>query len=171
MISIKIADVAWIATALLHHERPEAQDFSRKEILKRAHEEFPEDMRPGVAAHVSFHSVASKPPQRNRIRMLHETAHGRRRLYRPGDPAHAGRTGKSHPIRDEIPAKYHYLIDWYVNEYSRGERKPEAEKRATSADTFLFFVGLIPAYDLQQMTEAISEAFEQVEAEEHEGAA
>ena len=42
-----------------------------------------------------------------------------RRLFRPGDPYHPKREGgKIHPERDEIPAKYHALIDWYNREYA-----------------------------------------------------
>jgi len=45
--------------------------------------------------------------------MLVETEKGRRRLYREGDVAWPGRTGKVTPRRDQIPAKYHALLDWY----------------------------------------------------------
>ncbi|MGB9031712.1 MAG: hypothetical protein WCC27_16445 [Acidobacteriaceae bacterium] len=45
--------------------------------------------------------------------MLIETEKGRRRLYREGDPHRPGRTGKITPKREEIPSKYHSLLDWY----------------------------------------------------------
>jgi hypothetical protein len=51
--------------------------------------------------------------------MLYATGRNTRRLYKPGDPAEAGRTGPTHPNRGETPEKYHYLLDWYENEYAK----------------------------------------------------
>jgi len=51
--------------------------------------------------------------------MLVETGPNRRRLYRPGDPAHAARRGaKTTPARPAIPPRYHPLLDWYTREYA-----------------------------------------------------
>lgn len=113
--SIRIADEVWIATALLHHEHPEAADFSLKEIEARlVHEHLTDDKRPGVYPHLSVHCVANRPPDKGRYRMLFETAPSRRRLFRPGDPYHPKREGgKIVPDRAEIPAKYHPFLDWY----------------------------------------------------------
>jgi hypothetical protein len=41
------------------------------------------------------------------------------RLYRPGDPAHPGRTGKATPDRHDMPPEYWELLDWYEKEYAR----------------------------------------------------
>ena len=41
-------------------------------------------------------------------------------LYREGDPCHAERTGKIKPQRDEIPERYHNLLDWYEKNYCQG---------------------------------------------------
>src|SRR5438876_9190778 len=112
--AIKLADEVWIAAALLHRERPAASDFSLKEIEARLVSEGLTDKRPGVYAHLSVHCVANRPPDRGRYRMLFETAPSRRRLFRPGDPYDPRREGgKITPERDEIPTRYHSLLDWY----------------------------------------------------------
>jgi hypothetical protein len=113
--AIRVADEVWIATALLHREHPRAVDFSLKEIEGRlVREGLTDGKRPGVYPHLSVHCVANRPPDKGRYRMLFETAPSRRRLFRPGDPYHPKREGGKHvPGRDEIPTKYHPLLDWY----------------------------------------------------------
>ena len=116
---IRVADEVWIATALLHREHPRSGDFTLKEIEARIVREGLTDKRPGIYPHLSVHCVANRPPNGGTYRMLFETARSRRRLFRPGDPYHPKREGgKIHPERDEIPAKYHALIDWYNREYA-----------------------------------------------------
>ena len=112
---IRVADEVWIATALLHREHPRAEDFSLKEIEARvAKEQIAGEPRPGVYPHISVHCVANRPPDNGRYRMLFETAPSRRRLFRSGDPYHPRRQGgKITPERDEIPSRYHALLDWY----------------------------------------------------------
>ena len=67
--AIRVADEVWIATALLHREHPDRQDFSIQEIVDRARREHPDrDVRPGVETHVSYHSVAKlKPPDSSKF--------------------------------------------------------------------------------------------------------
>ncbi len=116
---IRVADEVWIAMALLHREHPRSADFSLKEIETRLVREGLTDKRPGVYPHLSVHCVANRPPDRGRYRMLFETAPSRRRLFRSGDPYHPRREGgKILPERDEIPAKYHSLLDWYQRDYA-----------------------------------------------------
>jgi hypothetical protein len=117
---IKVADEVWIATALLHREQPTAADFSLKEIEQRlAREDIAGGVRPGVYPHISVHCVANRPPSTGRYRMLFETAKFRRRLFRHGDVAHPKRAGgKDRPDRDEIPAKYGPLLDWYEQDWN-----------------------------------------------------
>lgn len=51
--------------------------------------------------------------------MLIETAKGRRRLFRKGDPYHPAREGsKIVPEPEELSTQYRYLLDWYRDEYS-----------------------------------------------------
>lgn len=120
---IKVTDEVWIATALLHKEHPRQSDFSVQDIVKRAEvEHLTESLRPGVYTHVQMHCVANRPPEPNRYRMLYETAPGRRRLFRPGDPYDARREGsKSVPSEANIPEKYHPLLRWYA-EWSKSHR-------------------------------------------------
>ncbi len=161
-MNVLVADEAWLATALLHREHPEAEDFRLAEIRKRAEEEF-HDHRPGVWQHIVSHCIASKPPNPAQYRMLHETGRGRRRLYRPGDPVHPKRRGKIHPEKADLPERYRYLVDWYEEEYSRGGKNPGGSSNPT---ILLQFVGYIAAYDLQKMSDAIRSGCERVDASE-----
>lgn len=125
-----MADEVWIATALLHREHPDRTDFTVAEIVERArHEGLTPELRRGVYVHAVLHCVANRPPNPGRYRMLVETAPSRRRLYRPGDPAHEARRGaKMTPSRSAIPPKYHALLDWYERKYARQRGdKPEAD--------------------------------------------
>lgn len=108
----KVADEVWIAAALLQRERPERADFSVEEIVARAHAlGF---KRPGVYVHAVQHCVANRPPNPGRYRMLLESAPGRRRLYRPGDPSDPGRAGsKTTPKAEEMPPRWRDLLGWY----------------------------------------------------------
>ena len=117
--NLSVADEAWIATALLHREHPDRKDFTTKEIVRRAERiSGPELLRRGVGHHVSYHAVAQKKPNPGRHCLLFETARGRRRLFRPGDPRHPERQGKELPRRDQLPPAYRSLIDWYRTEYA-----------------------------------------------------
>jgi hypothetical protein len=158
---ILVADEAWLATAMLHREHPEAEDFSLEEIRDKAIREF-HDRRPGVWQHIVSHCVASNPPNPAKYRMLHSTRRGRRRLYRNGDPVHAERDGKSYPEKRDIPERYRPLVDWYLKQYNRNG----ATTGSSSPAAILGFVGLIPAYDLQKMSEAIASACERVDSSE-----
>ena len=161
-MNILVADEAWIATALLHCEHPNADDFSLNEIRERARREFHDD-RPGVWQHIVSHCVATNRPNPAQYRMLHSSGRGRRRLYRQGDPVHPDRKGKIYPEKHGIPERYHKLVDWYLNEYNR---RLDARGGSNSPAAILQFVGLIPAYDLQKMSEAIRSGCEQVDSNE-----
>ena len=116
---VKVADEVWIATVLLHREHPERQEFRVEEIVERARKEaIAGELRPGVYVHALQHCVANRPPNPGRYRMLFETPGGQRRLFRYPDAYHFSREGaKSVPAKEDIPTKYHYLIDWYFAEY------------------------------------------------------
>ncbi|MCE2542770.1 MAG: hypothetical protein J4F30_04970 [Acidobacteria bacterium] len=122
MTRVLVADETWIATALLHREQPHRSDFTVGEIVQRAEQAQAAGegrLRPGVKVHAYEHCVANKPPSPGRYRMLVETAKGRRRLFRPGDPCHAERrSGKDVPREDEIPPAYQGLLAWYRTEYA-----------------------------------------------------
>jgi len=114
-LGIKVADEVWIATALLHRENPDKADFTIEEIMLHATKESGgQPLRPGVYVHIVQHCVANRPPNPGRYRMLFETAPGRRRLFRSGDSYDAAREGaKIAPAREDVPAEYTVLLDWY----------------------------------------------------------
>jgi len=161
-MNILVADEAWLATALLHRDNPHAEDFALEEIRERSVKEF-HDRRPGVWQHIVSHCVASNPPNPAQYRMLHSSGRGRRRLYRQGDPVHPARKGKMYPEKRDIPDRYRPLVDWYLSEFNQPGGVPRG---SSSPAVLLGFVGLIPAYDLQKMSEAISSGCERVDASE-----
>ncbi len=112
---LKVADEVWIATALLHREHPDREDFSIEEIVERVRrEDLYGSLRPGIYVHVVQHCVANRPPNPGRYLMLYETTEGQRRLFRKGDPEHSERRGaKSTPARDNLPQTYSGLLVWY----------------------------------------------------------
>lgn len=127
--TIKVADEAWIATALLHREHPAQADFTVEEIVERAKREARNiPVRPGVYVHVVQHCVANRPPNPGRYRMLFETAPGRRRLFRKGDNYHPAREGaKMTPRREDMPYGFDGLLDWY-NDWSVKARSAAAQE-------------------------------------------
>ncbi len=131
-----IADSIWIATALLHRGNTTAPDFSVHEIIdKVTGERLIPAYRPGLPVYVSKHCVANKPPNPVRDRILVETARGRRRLFREGDPFHPNRQGaKTCPNRAELPAEYQALLDWYDDIYSKQSTPPVTPSTQASAD-------------------------------------
>src|SRR5438067_347917 len=123
-VAVAVADEAWIATALLHHENPERSDFTVKEIVERAASEaVVSPLRKGVEVHVYLHCVANKEPNPGQYRMLFATGKSTRRLYREGDETHPKRHGKITPEREAIPRAYHYLLDWYRDEYTAAQNR------------------------------------------------
>jgi hypothetical protein len=112
---LKVADEVWIATALLHRDRPDRADFSLEEIVQMAEQQnLHGSLRPGVYVHVVQHCVANRAPNSARYRMLFETHAGRRRLFRRGDPYHPEREGgKITPEANDLPHGYVGLSSWY----------------------------------------------------------
>ena len=126
--SVRVADEAWLALALLQYEHPNRDSFSAREILERVKvEQVHPELRPGVQVHIYLHNVANAEPNSAKYRMSYKLADDTYRLYRPTDPAHPARKGKMIPERDELPQKYHYLLDWYEREYSR-KQTPTSEE-------------------------------------------
>ena len=158
-MDIKVADEIWVATSMLHMENPSREDVSVSEIVQRAiKEKLAGGYRPGLQIHASTHCVATKPPNPARHRMLSETGRGRRRLFREGDKFHRNRRqGKTHPVAEELPSKYRYLVDWYEQDFahSNGDR-----------DSLLKFVGRISSNDLKKMEAAVEEACERIDHNE-----
>lgn len=112
-----VADEAWVGLALLHREHPETEAFTARQILDRVRaEQATSELRPGVLVHIQLHNVANLEPNPARLRMFWKV-NDTYRLIRPGDRALPARTGKTKPKREQLPLKYHYLLDWYENEY------------------------------------------------------
>ena len=118
--TLKVADEVWVATALLHREHPHRRDFTAVEITARAKQEnIYGRLRNGVYPHAIQQCVANRKPDPARYRLLFATGKNTRRLFRPGDLYHPERRkGKMFPKKAEIPAAYHYLIDWYERVYA-----------------------------------------------------
>jgi hypothetical protein len=166
-IELKVADQVWIATALLHREHPQRSDFSKREIAQRAKSEYPEGAsRPGISQHISTHCVASVPPSPAKYRMLTRSARGRRHLFRFGDEFHPQRSdGKTVPMREDLPEKYHELLDWYETEYDRPRNAAKTERGAT-AETLMKLMGRISREDANEMTRIIDDCCGRVDASE-----
>ena len=168
---IKVADEVWIAAALLHREHSERIDFSVNEIVQRAiKENLGGGYRQGLQMHASHHCVAQKPPNppATRHRMLTETARGRRRLFRTGDPFDPRRQdGKIAPDPDNIPPRYRELLKWYEEEYSpNGSQGSTARMRGVPGNVLREFAGAIPPDDVARMSRVIEEERERVDPNE-----
>ncbi len=135
---VKVADETWLATALLHKEHPDREDFSVREIVDSARRAaIVGELRPGIEVHVRLQCVANLPPNPGRYRMLFATGKARRRLFRSDDPFHPDRAkGKIVPEKKDLPQQYQDLVDWYYNSYL-GDR---ARKREPS-DSILALAG------------------------------
>jgi hypothetical protein len=116
---MRVADECWLGLARLHRENPTRESFRAAEIMERIRRESETDLRPGVQVHVSHHCVANVEPNPGKYRMFLRLADNGYRLYRPGDPAHPRRTGKTKPEREDLPPEYHELLDWYDEVYCR----------------------------------------------------
>lgn len=108
------ADRVWVAVALLQREHLKQKAFSLQEICERARQEgFLEESANTFYVHANQHCVANRMPNPGNYRMLFETEDGKRRLFKAGDPSSPGRTGKMMPNSEDIPSKYHSLIQWF----------------------------------------------------------
>jgi len=159
-MELKVAEQAWIAGAILQKENPGRDDFSVDEIRRQACKEFG-DLRPGVYQHIVNHGLAQAKPAPSTLRLFTQTARGRRRLFRPGDQENRERkNGKTHPEASALPEKYRGLVDWYEHSYVH---RGAGAGAGTAPAGFVKFVGLIPAFDLEQLRTAIERDCERVE--------
>ena len=110
----------WVATALLHLEKPDQDAFTIQEIVTKAAEiNLNGEVRSGVSVHASQHCVANMRPNPAKLRMLYATGKHTRRLLLPGDDAAPGRTGRILPDADELPRHFRYLLDWAEKRYQK----------------------------------------------------
>jgi hypothetical protein len=100
---------------IVSSDRP---SFSASEILDRVKvEKISPELRAGVPAHIYLHNVANVPPNSATYRMFYKRDDGTYRLFKPGDQFHPKRKGKMCPEREELPAEYQPLVDWYQRDY------------------------------------------------------
>lgn len=139
-VAVKVADAVWAALALLHREHPTSSDFSLQQIVDRVQAEsrLGAHQRPTIYAHVTQHCVANVPPNSGKYRMLFETAKGRRRLFRAGDPHDLSRAGKIVPEAHGLPTEFRTLLDWYRSDYAG----PRSLKQRIKDDPILAMRGL-----------------------------
>lgn len=124
---ILVADEVFVATALLHKEHPNRDDFTISEIVGRVADlNLYGTLRPGVRVHATLHCVANREPNPGRRRMLYATGLHTRRLLRSGDFVHPGRDGKIWPDPESLPEQYRELIEWAKKRYGAD---PQRAKR------------------------------------------
>ncbi len=130
---VSCAVEVFIATALLHQERPERQDFTIQEIVNRAaRENLRGELRSGVSVHASQHCCANRAPNSADHRMLFATGRSTRRLLLAGDEVHRERNGKIFPDSGEVPETYLPLLAWARERYERS--RPAVEHWADDTD-------------------------------------
>jgi hypothetical protein len=109
---------------VLTRQHPARDSFSAKEILDQVRREAVHPVfRPGQP-HIHVHNVANLAPNTASYRLFYRLDDGLYRLYRPGDPHHSERNGKTNPRREELPVQYHGLLDWYEWTYCSGRLAP-----------------------------------------------
>ena len=124
--NIRVADEVWIATAGLHFDNPEAEDFSAGQIVDRVlKNNYFGSLRPGVSIHISHHCVADKAPQPGNYRMLSSSGPDKRnrRLFRDDDDVAQGReNGKRVPYLSQIPIELHGTVERLLKWWSTQDR-------------------------------------------------
>ncbi len=124
-VILKVADAVWVSAALLTRENPRRKEFTVEEIVDRVVREglYP-GSRSSIYQHAVQHCVANRPVNSGRYRMLFATGKSKRRLFHGGDPYTASREGsKVAPERDDLPRKYHDLLDWYSGKWGRNKQE------------------------------------------------
>ena len=123
--NVKVADELFIVLALLHRERPDKEAFEISEILDRARREgLGEDRdQRSLRLHAYEHAAANVPPRAvgGRYRMVFRQRDNRIRLLSPSDYVHPDRHQKFYPNHEEIPSKYHELLDWAKQRCEKGK--------------------------------------------------
>jgi len=116
-----LADEVWLVVARMHQCYPDRESFAAADIVSEVRKaNLFGQFRAGVVPHVHLHLIANMAPNPAAYRMLFKLANGDLRLYRPGDPTHPDRRGKTMPDRDRLPAIYHHDLDWYEQVYCSG---------------------------------------------------
>jgi hypothetical protein len=119
-MKLKVADAVWVATAHLHQERPDADDFSIAEVIDRTVAEgLTAAKRISIQTHAYRHLVANREPRYATYRMLQETKPGRRRLHWLNDPYHAGRQGPPDQLGTQLACAAQAQSDLFITNDDR----------------------------------------------------
>lgn len=126
---LKVADELFLIVALLHRENPGQHAFDIGQILARATQEelgsHRADQR-SLRLHAYEHAAANVPPGKGgKYRMVFRERDNRIRLLTASDYIHPDRHQKFFPAYEEIPAKYHELLDWAKR---RVEGRPKSDQ-------------------------------------------
>ena len=125
---VKVADELFLVVALLHREHPDQSSFTLAEILERAKEEGLGEERPdqkSLRLHAYEHAAANIPPGKGgRYRMVFRERNNRIRLLAPSDYVHPDRHQKFYPDLDDIPEKYHELVEWAKRRHEKKDETP-----------------------------------------------
>jgi hypothetical protein len=125
-VGVSCAVEVFLATALLHQEHPDRQDFTIQEIVNRvARENLTGNLRPGIHVHASQHCVANKAPNPLKHRMLFAMGKHTRRLVLPSDIAHPDRTGKIFPDKEDVPEQYYPVLEWARRRFEEAFDSPD----------------------------------------------
>lgn len=117
-----VAVAVWVAAATLHHDAGGIGEFKAVEIYEKVVEQGICGVRKQntISSNITQYCVANAKPGQGNHRKLYRVGHGRYRLYRPTDDCSPGREGgPAEPRQDEIPDKYKYLLDWYIDVYCK----------------------------------------------------
>jgi hypothetical protein len=113
---LKVADELFLIVALLHREHPDQEAFEIGQILSRAKQEglgaHRSDQR-SLRLHAYEHAAANVPPGKGgKYRLVFRERDNRIRLLNTSDYIHPDRHQKLFPAYEEVPEKYHELLDW-----------------------------------------------------------
>ena len=123
---VKVADELFLIVALLHKEHPEQEAFTVGQILQRAAEEGLGSAPGSLRAHASQHAAANVEPDSRggKYRMVFRERDNRIRLLAPSDYVHPDRHQKLYPNLDDIPEKYHELVEWAKRRHEKKDVTP-----------------------------------------------
>jgi hypothetical protein len=130
---VKVADELFLTVALLHREHPAEEAFSISRILERARQEGLGEGRldqRSLRVHAYEHAAANVPPgkQGGRYRMVFRQDDGRIRLLSATDYVHPDRHQKFYPDPEEVPVRYHELLEWTRRRQEKGAEAQDAPK-------------------------------------------
>jgi hypothetical protein len=123
---VKVADELFLVVALLHREQPEQEAFTIGQILQRAEKEGLGSAPGSLRAHASQHAAANVDPDSRggKYRMVFRERDHRVRLLAPSDYVHPDRHQKFYPDLEDIPEKYHEVVEWAKRRHERTDNSP-----------------------------------------------